>query len=649
MFISSLLALIQMGLLPGLLLAYGFRLYSSRSQLLLHSFLLSALLNFLLIQIYIPVGIYTATTVYTVMAAELLWLTILLYRRGVFTAPPCVDTNHGRSMGNRLAISRTDWSLWSLSKNPRVLFEALALALVIFAAVEALLRIGDIFTVADALNSWNRWAIEIAENTWPKNTLGYPQLIPSNYSLAYLFSGNTDIWFFPKAWISWFFLALLLSMFQLYRDDGRWEIALAVALCFWIFYQLMHSRFVYGGAVDIALATFAFNAIAAILRAAKATETPTIKRELVLGALFAIGCALTKQGGLYLLLSFPVVAWLCAIKDRRPEQHAAVLRFLLHILLPVMLLAVSSWYLPDILRGYGDHGMITSRLVMKLHEGRDLGERLIHAMALLEKRTSPWAVAVVGLLLASSLTVPRFRVIALVVTLPYVLLWALGFSYDHRNIALALPFIALGSAIGAGVVWNWLKLPTVNSGLVSAIQFRWIMAIAILATALALLNDHYSTKRLSQQHKHLLVTTVPVRDLNIALVNYFRENPGSGRILTRYYTMRWMPGLKDRYIHIRELLEQHQLTGSNRPASKLDKYLAAFNATEVEYVLFNSRIKRPVIARYLQAGTQTGEFEQLFTVHNQYIFYRKLTPPQQATLNLSREILRESRRSTQPQ
>ena len=56
-----------------------------------------------------------------------------------------------------------------------------------------------------------------------------------------------------------------------------------------------------------------------------------------------------------------------------------------------------------------------------------------------------------------SLAVRRALPTTLLIAIPFTAIWALLFSYDRRNLALAYPFIGIGAGMGAIAGWNWLR------------------------------------------------------------------------------------------------------------------------------------------------------------------------------------------------
>ena len=174
-------------------------------------------------------------------------------------------------------------------------------------------------------------------------------------------------------------------------------------------------------------------------------------RLVIVGALVAGGAALTKQAGLFIAAVYPILTWLLVYRatntsrgrERLWRMPLATAAILVTVVLPFYL--VTQWAIST-----GQEASITQLLLNDMHEGRNLGERLLHALGLLRQPLgSPLLILLVVAILAG-LRDKTARVLLLVVVVPFLFIWALGFSYDLRNIALVLPFA--GMATGTGLV-----------------------------------------------------------------------------------------------------------------------------------------------------------------------------------------------------
>lgn len=606
MLILGLLAVLQMAFLPGFLLVYGFRLCRTPVRVLTSSFSLSALLNFFLVASCLGLGIYGRPALVVIITAESLLLLHLLRRRGVLRLLISDAANEG-------GVSR-EQRVPPFLRDPKRLLTPLALAVIALSCSEVILRLGDTFAIDDAIHSWNGWAMEMASNQWPSRTITYPQLLPANYSIVYVLTGDKMMWPFAKAWISFSFPVLLLSVYSLFRDENRWEIAVAVPFTAWLFYRVMAPPFVYGGIADIALAAFAFQAVAALLRAGQGPGRPDCRRELLLGGLFATVCALTKQGGLLVLIVYPVLAWTWVAHGSDPSKRGTGKWLLFAV--PLMLLIVVPWYVPDWIESARTARSVLAAQVFDFHQGRDTGERLVHALHLLSVRTSWWALGLMGALMLSSLAVRRFRAVLPFLVVPYFLCWGIGFSYDHRNAALLLPFVALLSALGSGVVWRGIVRVTAAIPGVTPARRRLGTAVMLVLVALTVLSREYNAGVLTHRHNRARIAMTGIPGLNWELWRHLRQADPEDQVLTTYKTMRWVPRLSRHWYPVKI----SRTTG-------LETYRKHLAQPRVRFVLFDSFKTRPEVTRHLEEGQSTGEFERLFELSaGRFVLYRKLRP-----------------------
>ena len=120
------------------------------------------------------------------------------------------------------------------------------------------------------------------------------------------------------------------------------------------------------------------------------------------------------------------------------------------VVLVLLVVLIAPWYVCKLLAiHHGDEPTSTAFLLRNIHQGRNLWERLLHAGGLLHNAIPLPAIAALLAAMALALRDPVQRRLTLLVTAPFALLWALGFSYDLRNVALALPFAAAAAGIGA--------------------------------------------------------------------------------------------------------------------------------------------------------------------------------------------------------
>jgi hypothetical protein len=132
----------------------------------------------------------------------------------------------------------------------------------------------------------------------------------------------------------------------------------------------------------------------------------------------------------------------------------------------------------------------------------------------------------------------------------YVLIWATVYSYDIRNLALAMPFIAVG---GAYFCFQFLEKLGAGFAQVSRLKIKPIAVLLALLIAglLVSLFGPFSTNNLVQfqnEQQGLLGNST----LNWSLLNYQIQNGFKGKILTSWDYLDHIPSMQQYYQPYRE-------------------------------------------------------------------------------------------------
>ena len=444
------LSLLQIVFLPGYLLLRALRIECGAVATAVLSFALCLLANFCLVLLLTACGAYRPSVVYFVFAAELAcWLWLDYRSLGTqlsdgLSATRCAARSFFHDLDNSSPI-RSAWLRRSLIAG--------AIAAIVGFAIASLAETGRIFDQWDAVVSWNRWAIDWAADRLPEVTSYYPQLLPANVSLTYVFMQSSEIWIFAKAFQFLFCLMLLLAMLDAARRAGNSGLVPGLVVTYSLLVALLRFRMLASGYADAPLAMFAWLPIYALIRAQAAAEVRESVRWIIVGALMAAGAALTKQIGLYVAVVYPLLAWLAC-----GGRLAARPRILAYVLCLIAAL-VGPWYLykfVDIRAGHDANN--TSQLVHDFHDSRGVGERLAYAgHAVVDALTLPGCV-LLCIVVAASLTDRRSRQLLLLFVAPLGLVWAAGFSYDLRNLAILAPFVGAAAGVGCMRIACWARL-----------------------------------------------------------------------------------------------------------------------------------------------------------------------------------------------
>jgi hypothetical protein len=451
-------------LVPGLLILLLSGTAGGVVRTILMSFALSLVVNFYLTALLVSLNLYTALNLYLILTAE---IAVLLYlTRGAINQPiaslfstlRAKFDHHKKELACRSSRMERLLALASL----------LTLALFVFNYLSA---IGSIFDHGDDIVSWNRWAVDWYNGLFPRMTWNYPQLLPANWSISYLFLNGSTLQCFAKSICPLFSLFLLLAMYDLWvrRQDFSFLCAIPVTafLCLALTGASMNK-----GYADLPVTFLSFMSVYVLL-AGKGDSAAEHNKNIVLGSLCCAGAALTKQAGLYVLGMYPLLCYLLAggsfhlLGRMQKARKIASIYLLLFVL-------TAPWYLYTAAKIMA--GREKSEIKYVTHDiylGRSMWGRLLdfcdkikeNLYRLLSSVPSAKEISTLAFLvilaavlciclslvylMVQSLSDRSCRYLVILIVVPYLCIWAKFFSYDFRNLTIAFPFI--GVAAGNGI------------------------------------------------------------------------------------------------------------------------------------------------------------------------------------------------------
>ncbi len=623
MVVFGLLSLLQIIFLPGYLLLKALRAGTGILATCVLAFALSLLANHVLVAGLVVFHFYRPAVVYAIFALELALLATT--ERGLLTMPlaEAAAIFRRRARDFLASVHNSDPPL-----SPLLRRALLAAALMVIGgfALAGIAEIGQIFQQWDAVVSWNRWAVDWAANRLPYATSIYPQLLPTNISLTYVFMQGSEVWIFAKAFQFLFCLALLAAMLDLARVEGQFGYVPGVVITYGLLVAVLRYRMLSSGYADVPLAFFAFTAVYTLLLARRAG--PQHGNLLLVGALLATASALTKQTGLLVATAYPLLAWRFILRNapgglrRHPPALAR--------LCVIMGLFILPWYLYKWFQfhaGYDDNN--TMILAVDLHEGRDLFHRLLHAGDLLLDAITPPGGVLLLIAVAASLRNPLPRWLLGLIIAPLGLIWAAAFSYDLRNLALIVPFVGALAGIGSVTMWGRVRAfgpltlrergrainllvpretvrvevnrnTSKKPGIRSLRLGHVIGSVALLAIAVGLcIPDHAFLGVQRRQQR-----TVGIAELNRRLYDYAAAHPQT-TIASDYLAMPWLP----------ELGHQSVTCTCHDMAS----FRQTFDRPEVCCVLIRTAGAVPTVRAYLE---NSAIARRVFEDHG-FAFYEK--------------------------
>lgn len=410
--------------LPGLAALALVRFRGSLANIVVSAFALSFAINYAIVTALVLCGFYTRATVVAIVLIELL----------------CIALRHGAwGMGDADQASRQR-SSHAPFPIPHALSGILAIGAIVWAAAKWTRTIGTPFQTWDAIQSWNRWARVFADGAMPADVQWYPQLIPANWSIAYVLTHSTAHEALAKAPMGWFFILTLIAIAAAGVQRRSAALLLATPLVALLDRKCV-GEFLNDGYVDAPVAFFA-TASTILLLANDREETHLAT--LHVSCAIAAAAALTKQAGAYFFLVWPLLA----IVIGGVKLRNAVRPWLVLLLAP---LAFYATQFVAIQRGtnYSNIAYVTR----DIFHGTPIPLRALAALRSLGIYVVIFAFALVFVPWQSRVA----RALLLAVGLPFTLIWACWFSYDRRNVALTLPFIAIAAADGASCFFAWTQ------------------------------------------------------------------------------------------------------------------------------------------------------------------------------------------------
>lgn len=621
----GILSLFQLTLLPGLITSRLMKIQGT-GNIILVSITFSPIINYLFVFTTTAIGVYTRPVTLLFFGFELIALIYLMNPLFSITLGQAIDTKKTTLFFREYLNTQNKNSSWhdTLLKIFRVTLLALAVFSIIYAITSYLSLKISVFTAWDAVVSWDRWAINWYNNIFPIKTWHYPQLIPANLSLTYQFIGNSQVKFFAKQFMGLIEVYIPITIFILGVAKRETGYFFGVILATWL-QSLLGSQG--NGYVDSSVAFFALATIAYILLSETKINSDK-NNHILIGAIIAAGAAVTKQTGLWISLTYPL---LILLTRKKKEDRRRIYQLIPNIIVIYMLI-ILPWY------GYkeyqiqiGNDSSELNTLTSLGQQDRNWDEQLEYSFDLL-KATSDniiisgqvTIVLLICLLLFAS-TNRFYRHLITLIIIPFALIWSLLFSYDTRNFNLIVPLIGLSAGIGLQKIIDKISFFTTQQTTKKDIitdkpkehaayfsqnkRFRSVKVIYFLAPIVAIFllplryPDTYIINRSIDLQKE-----IGNKVLNQKLYQYQSKYGFNGKILTDYQYLPFLPGLE----------EYAKISFSAYPAT----FLKDIEEEEVAYVLLNPDWMAPEVASYVTQNIDSGNMRVLFKHGNQgeYLF-----------------------------
>ncbi|MCU0285695.1 MAG: hypothetical protein MUF15_04780 [Acidobacteria bacterium] len=606
--IWGVIAFLQMIVIPGYLARVYLRLETeSRIQRWIYTFVFSLITNYLLVFSLTLLRVYIPAVVYGVLLIETLLLIFHWLKKP--SSPWHLDIKY------LLAKAGQSWAANTLLYNIFLLLSFVMIGIFFYYFFS---RLGEVFRIIDEALSWNRYAVEWFNNQLPEKSWYYPQLISTNWSMAYSIMQNTDIHFIPRSIMPLFFIGILMLFLDLALQKKNTVYLLGLIFYGLIGIGLYGPTYIASGFVDIAVTFFSFLAFYVLhLHYTNDNRPPLQLRHAILSILFASAAAAVKQAGLFMLII--ILAWnILLISRSRAHLGKNNIKKIMAAFALIIILVGLSWYIYrtiTIIKGSDKPGI--AEVTQQVHHQRTYFERFAFGLNKLThpnrvNRNSDITVFVIiaAVLLLFSFFHRRSKVVTSVVVIPYTISWGLFFSYSYRNLSLAFPFMAF--AMAAGAHWLFEKiLPKKEKTSPSSIHLApaenlppamphrglkfspWYIG-AGLALIVIILNYTLLTEKAiktDQFEKQIMIGNLK---LNQLLYEYHDKHGFEGKIFSKYKQLRVLPVLRDYWALDRD-----------------DK--------DVYYLLDNFNTRSKQRTEEIKRKVKNGQYTLLF-IHGKYWF-----------------------------
>ena len=468
MLLLGILAVIQTVFIPGFILLYLFKIKTGTLiQKWIYIFALSLFANYSLVTILTLLGIYKAFVVYSIITVEILFIAYLIKvkKYNIISNLPIRDF-----------ILKYLSYLKSTSTAERALLISVSLIILFYFSL-FISNIGTIFYFVDTVNNihWNTWAMDFANNTLPKHSSHFPQLIPSNWSLSYVIIDKTNVHFFPKSIMPLFFFGNILMFLDLAIVKKKYVYLIAL-IVYGLFSPIIYNLvFIADGSGDLPVSFFAFLSFYAYL---KTDKDKYDLKEYILVFLFAAIAAGTKLAGFYVFLFMSILCLYYLFLNFRNLNKR---EFLVLIVSVILILSVNLfWYFmkPEVMAG-------------GLHQPEWLAEGYMNILkSALNLLYYNWGLPVIAFFILTilfSLFVKESRYITILFVIPPIILWMFKYSADFRNLSFVVPFLSYVSAFGLVKILEILRnkkhsdehISSVDKEVIFDIKTKWLLILFI--------------------------------------------------------------------------------------------------------------------------------------------------------------------------
>lgn len=523
-------AILQALLIPGFLLIYALRMHHGVLRAIILSAAISPLINLIIVYGLVLTHLYSPIAMLILILFELcLFLWIRRKRKTQYIYFPADEYDSSFYL-------RSKWT-----KDFSFLHFIFLIIFIVFLTIYLNDFFASCYTALfsrDAVISFFGWALELYKGGLPIHVWDYPQLLSANWSLILMITRQPNLEIFLHIFVASFPILILLLFIDLALRKKSFIYILSATIAAFLYFLNNHFEGNFNSA-DLACAFFGFTSFYLVFTCQSEKKIKNIATITYLGALIASSAALAKQSGIYVAIGYPFFAYYMLLKKHPlTDTRNILLRMLLILIglifpfylqleLPVLLNKTSSSY------NFMLHQLLpTDILARPLYFYHKFFPAIYNKFLMLV--VLPFFL-VIGLLKRSI-----YRNIFLAYVLPFFLIWLFFFSYDPRNLAIIIPFIAITAGTGITSALNLtLKLLTTSKE-ITRTYAKWLLSLLVFALLLCGISLHYNLNYLivDQLRQRLNVGIIQVNDY---LLTAYQKNPSAVTILTNAPYIKFTP------------------------------------------------------------------------------------------------------------
>jgi hypothetical protein len=359
-------------------------------------------------------------------------------------------------------------------------------------------------------------------------------LVSANWSISYVLQGDNAVQFFNTLIPPLFFVWIFLMLFDLGFQKQETGFFIAAFIARYMIKKLMGDQ-IFNGYMDVPAASMVFLPLYTLLKAESLGEKYQ-KQSIWLAVLFSAGAVTTKQAGWITVVLVPV-----AIRSWCFDGFKALNRKQLITLLILTALIVLPFYLINLF-STPQAGESVTEIVAQGIKDFNQTYSWSHKWLLIRQQLGKYFFVIILSLAGLPLVSRKYRLVFFLSAWPVIMLWGLLFSYDTRNLAAALPGVAVLcgfaldrlSQIGLLAVSRW-QIGKIPVGIIAVIVGLFIIIIAVF-----LLPDDLLVERQRELSRKLFGA-----ELNQELLfDILGESYQEGNILTDY-PANFLPGYQE--------------------------------------------------------------------------------------------------------